>query len=255
MPGIFKFDEFNAALHKDNPNYARIIRSELRIIYEILHNSKGRPHLGELASEMKKVSKSKWRKYTETRRYLEQVFPDLRNLLKGRLISFRTASLTKGEGGYINHELRWDSDTGDLNDLTHVRVREHVWWEDPDPAVLQYLDQNDETYKRAGEHFGVGNSAFTRGEAGNSTDTHHPTGPFGPNLVNFAGPGEIEHKIDQEYQYSEDRGQKWYPIPNSRYTIRRKISCTGRNIKVIITKKNIDGRGDSCTNFVEIPRA
>jgi hypothetical protein len=46
MFGTFKCDELNAALHKDNPNYARVIRSDLRKVVAILQNSGAMPHLG-----------------------------------------------------------------------------------------------------------------------------------------------------------------------------------------------------------------
>jgi len=79
---MFRFADFNAVLRRDNPTYERVLRSELHTVVEILRNGGANIHLGELAVEMKKVSKQKWQKYARTRHYLEREFPGLKDLLK-----------------------------------------------------------------------------------------------------------------------------------------------------------------------------
>ena len=246
---MFKFTDFDAVLRKDNPNYERVIRSELHTVVEILRNGGARVHLGELAVEMKKVSKQKWQKYARTRQYLEREFPGLKNLLKGKITNFRSGSLTKGKAGAIIHVLRWDSDTGDLADLQQLRVREHISWRAANAASRDYLLPE---YQGAGEHYGMGNAAFTPGNLGKGDDTHAALGPFTPAIFNFNGPGQLEHNISQVYEFSEDSGASWKPIPNSRYSIQRKVSRVGQKVKLTITKTNADRPSDSCTNFTEV---
>src|SRR5256885_12541152 len=150
---MFKFKEFEKVLYKDNPKYERIKTSDLHDLVALLEKS-ATPNADAVGKEMKKIKKDKWKKYARTRDYLLTEFPTLR----ANLINFRTKTLAGGPGGAINHVLVWASDSGDLDDLSHLKVREHVSWGSADLVVAPYVIGE---YKSGGTHFGQGNAAFT----------------------------------------------------------------------------------------------
>ena len=160
----FDANVFRACLLTDNKNYERFKTSELHSVVSIVQN--GNFSTDRLAAEMRRVSKQKWRKYQTTYAYLVNAVPGLAQKLLGKLVRFRTKSLTAGPAGAIVHVLVWESDTGDLADLAHLRVREHVSWQAPGGQTRNYVIPE---YQGAGNHYGVGNAAFTPGRSARAT--------------------------------------------------------------------------------------
>lgn len=246
---MFNLDRFNAVLLQDNKTYERVLRSDLHEVVELLRRDGAGVDLPTLATEMKKVSAAKWQKYAGTRRYLEQEFAGLPNLLIPRVTGFGTTSITAGPMGAIVHVLKWESDTGNMADLANARVREHVSWPAPNGQSRNYLINE---YQAPGRHFGVGNAAFTPGNLGRGDDTHAALGPFTPGIFAFAGPGSLDYHMDQVYEASYDNGLTWNAIPGSSYTIDRQVTKMGPKVRLTITKVNTTNPGDRCTNFTEV---
>ena len=244
---MFKLADFQRELNADNPTFGRILRSDLHEVVALV--SRTGFTVQQLAAEMKKVSAEKWLKYVRTKAYLLREFPLLATLLRGKLVDFRTVSLTKGGAGAIVHVLGWKSDTGSLADLAHLRVRERIVWPAPAPAAVPYLIPE---YRVAGEHFGMGNAVYTQGSAGRGDDTHAALGPFGPPVLTFAGPGSLEYVIAQTYEQSDNAGGTWTAIPDSAYTIRRVVTRVGPKTRLTITKTNNTKPGDTLTNSTDV---
>jgi len=239
---MFKFKEFEKVLLKDNPKYERIKTSDLHDLVALLEKS-ATPNVDAVGKEMKKIKKDKWKKYARTREYLLTEFPALR----ASLISFRTKTLAAGPSGAINHVLVWDSDSGDLDDLSHLKVREHVSWGSADPAVAPFVISE---YKSGGNHYGQGNAAFTPGNVGQGDDTHATLGPFSPEVLKFKGPGVLKYEMDQVYELSEDGGSSWKAIPKSTFKIVRVASFEGGKTKLSIAKGG--GNGEKIANSTTI---
>ncbi|EMZ7034345.1 hypothetical protein ABE276_002378 [Salmonella enterica] len=198
---------------------------------------------------MKNVSAIKWQKYRNTKMYLIRECPGLHEQLRPHLINFRTRSLTKGGAGAINHSLIWQSDTGSLGDLEHIRVREKVCWQNPARSIQPYVIKE---YRQAGTHYGMGNAVFTAGHIGQGNDTHAALGPFSPEVLHFVGPGELEFVITQTYQQSNDHGISWTDIPNGTYRIQRIARRVGTKLRLTIHKMNQSKPGDALSNMTEV---
>ncbi|RVU43843.1 hypothetical protein [Rubrivivax rivuli] len=172
----------------------------------------------------------------------------------GTLINFRTKLLQASPNGGIKHKLHWDSDTNDRADLGHIQIREHVSWPTPSPAVLPYIidPQPLENYRVAGQHYGVGNAAVTPGTADEAEDNHGATGLFKPAFVNYRGAADLVVTFDQVYEIKVGTAA-WVAIPNSRYTVERRIRAMPNNkVRVILTKTNVTIAADSISNWVEL---
>ncbi|MGE0386829.1 MAG: hypothetical protein AB7Q97_19055 [Gammaproteobacteria bacterium] len=239
---MFKFSEFEKVLYKDNPRYERIKTSDLHDLVALLE-SKASPSAEAVGKEMKKIKKEKWKKYARTRSYLLEEFPDLR----AKLVKFKTKSLGKGAAGAINHVLTWESDSGDLDDIDHIRVREHVSWGAPDREVAPYVIGE---YAKGGHHYGQGNAAFTPGNVGQGDDTHAALGPFSPKVLEFKGPGALRYEMEQVYEMSDDGGKTWSAIPKSKYKILRVVTFEDNKIKLSIAKGG--GAGEKVANSTSI---
>ncbi|MGE0710773.1 MAG: hypothetical protein AB7N76_27745 [Planctomycetota bacterium] len=232
---MFDLNTFNACLLADNPTYERVLRSDLHDVVSLV--TSGGYSVDRLAQEMRKVKKEKWRKYSRTYAYLLAEHQGLAAALRGKLVRFRTKSLTRGASGAIVHALQWESDTGDLTDLAHLRVREHVSWNAPNPNTRPFVIPE---YQRGGDHMGVGNAAYTPGHIGRGDDTHSALGPFTPQIFQLQPNATLEYVMNQVYEQSTDDGATWTAIPNSRYTITRKVTHTGQRIRLEIIKAGPD---------------
>ncbi len=236
----FDFKAFEKVLLTDNKKYERVKKSDLHDLVELL--ASGSPKASAVEKEMKKVKADKWKKYGRTRSYLLQAFPEL----SPKLVNFKTKSLTKGSAGAIVHVLTWESDSGDLDDLSHALVREYVSWKAPAKEVQPFVDKD---YAKSGKHYGVGNAATTPGNTGQGDDTHAALGPFTPNVLEFDGPGTLVFEMDQVYQVSMDGGKSWDDIPGSEYTLTREVARKGDKTELTITKS---GKGGELTNSTTV---
>ncbi|MBS0054497.1 hypothetical protein [Yersinia sp. Marseille-Q3913] len=246
---MFQFIDFDRVLRTDNPTYERILCSDLHAVINLVRHGWGTFRVEQLASEMKKISAIKWQKYLKTKQYLIRECPGLHDQLRPQLINFRTFNLTAGAAGAIDHTLIWQSDTGVLGDLAHIRVREKVCWQAPEHRVLPYVINE---YRQKGVHYGVGNAIYMPGNTGQGNDTHTVLGPFSPKMLNFGGPGELEFVITQTYQQSNDGGRSWTDIPDSTYRIRRIVRCAGTKLQLTIYKENLSNPCDALSNMTEV---
>jgi len=231
---MFNSNDFDKILKQDNPTYERVLTSDLHALVALL--STGGFTAQQVAAEMKRVSAEKWKKYKQTKAYLVREIAMLTSLIRGELVNFNTRSLTALPGGNIKHDAVWASDTGDLEDLAHMFVREKVSWDTPSGVARPFLDP---AYQNAGQHFGVGNAVTSPGSAGNMSDTHDAKGAWAPQVFKFAGPGAIAYTCKQVYQCSKDNKATWQDIPNSTYDSKREVSLQGPKIKMSITKNSV----------------
>lgn len=236
----FRLTDFNRVLKQDNPNYERIKDSSLHALVEVL--KKTTPMASEVEREMKKIPKEKWKKYARTRHYILTSF----DALVPEIVDFKTERLTAGAAGAIVHVLKWKSSTGDLNDLAHIKVREHVSWDAPNMTTRPYLDP---AYQVAGRHYGVGNAAFTPGSTGQGDDTHAALGPFTPQILKLPEGTELEFEMDQVYEFTVD-GFRWEAIPRSNYRILRTVTKDGERVRLTIRKSG--GQGESLENSTQL---
>ncbi|MBD2110057.1 hypothetical protein [Nodosilinea sp. FACHB-13] len=231
---MFNFQAFTTALQLDNPTYERVKRSDLHDLVALM--SSGNFTAPQVAAEMKRISGDKWKKYACTRAYLIAEVPSLAALVKASLVNFRTQTLTALPGGHIKHDAIWDSDSGNLQNLDHIFVRERVSW---GAASLQAINYLDPAYRNPGQHFGVGNAVTSSGSAGNMSDTHDVKGAWSPTIFDFAGPEKVSYLCSQVYQYSDDNRATWHDIPNSTYEILRTVSVERGKIKLEILKQSV----------------
>jgi hypothetical protein len=171
----------------------------------------------------------------------------------GNLINFRTKLLQASPNGGIKHKLHWDSDTNDRADLGHIQIRERVSWPTPSAAVLPYIIDPEplEDYTVAGHHYGMGNAAVTPGTAVEAEDNHSATGLFKPTFLNHRGSVDLVVTFDQVYEMKVGAAA-WAPIPNSRYTVERRIRAMPNNkIRVTLTKTNTTIAADRVSSSVD----
>ena len=258
---MFVLNTFLAQVRLDNPTYGRVKTSSLHDLVALLGRAAPPFTAAEVAVELKKIMRAEPGKltgrYARSYAYLRREIPGLIAALRGDVFNFRTGSLARGPNGNIVHRLVWDSDTGNLGDLAHIRVREHVSWPTPTAPVIPNVhivapDQFN-NYRIAGFHTGVGNAVFTPGTAGNGNDTHGAYGPFSNTALDYTGAAPLVVTFNQVYQSSADGGMTWIDIPNSRYTVRRELRRVRNQIQVTMTKTNVTAPRDALTNTLVIP--
>ena len=84
---------FNTELLADNPTYERFRESDLHALVTMLRSTPPGWTATQLASEMKKISATKWQKYARTRRYLEREITALTPLLRAIPTGFTTVAM------------------------------------------------------------------------------------------------------------------------------------------------------------------
>lgn len=225
-----------AALKKDNPTYERVLKSDLHNVVDVA--CKSGVAAKALAAEMRLVKDAKWVKYKNTRAYLLHSVPGLDDIINPKLVSFGTGTIAAAPNGGIKHKVVWSSSSGNLADLLHVKVREHVWWAAPSSVTKALVDA---TYKSAGEHNGMGGA--TLGTQGYGTDEHTGLGPFTNKIFDatLLPKGTVaELVLDQAYQMSVDGGP-WQEIPNSRFKLRRRVTLTDAGkVRIEMLKKGLN---------------
>ena len=249
---MFDLATFKATIKQDNPTFERFRSSDLHPLVDVL--SRNGFTVSTVAQEMKRISGQKWRKYTRTRAYLLARIPTLGSLVTADLVNFKTTSLAALKGGSIQHQASWESDSGRLADLGHVRVRERVWWGAPAQNVAGLLDPG---YQVAGQHFGVGNAAMALGTAGSNGDNHDARGAWDTGILDLPGSGPFSYVCQQVYQVSNDSGTTWQDIPNTNYEITRTVSKTrGGATKLEVRKRSVppNTRREDRSSSVELPK-
>jgi len=148
--------------------------------------------------------------------------------------------MTKGAGRAIIHRLKWESSTGDLDDLSAMKLREHISWKAPDRNVQPFVIRE---YRSGGKHWGQGNAASTPADIDHGIDTHSALGPFSPEAFKLGDGVELVFVTGQVYEMHD--GRRWQPIPRSRYRTTRTVSRKGGRLGLQITKA---GAGVSVSN-------
>jgi hypothetical protein len=249
---MFDLATFKATIKQDNPTFERFRSSDLHALVEVL--SRNGRDVNAVAREMKRISGQKWQKYTRTRDYLLAEMPTLESLVTASLVNFKTLRLVAQKGGSIQHQASWESDSGRLADLGHVRVREQVSW---GAAAQNAAGLLDPLYQVAGHHFGVGNAVTSPGTIGSMTDNHDARGAWDTGILNLPGNGPFSYVCQQVYQVSNDSGNTWQDIPNTHYEIVRTVSRTRGTTKLEIRKRSVppNTRREDRSNSVELPGA
>jgi hypothetical protein len=152
----------------------------------------------------------------------------------GNLVNFMTVSMGTA-GSALNHTFTWESSTGSLQDLNHIKTRELVKWDAPPP---EFGGKGD--YAGAGEHHGL---ATTPGIAGQGADNHDivPAQGFpGRDCYKLENDGVSEPWIlKQEYQMSIDEGE-WTTIPNTNYVLTRWFERKGLDMIGYMSKRGLE---------------
>ena len=250
---MFELVTFKAKIKQDNPTFERFRTSDLHNLVDVLSRNGGF-NVQTVAQEMKRISGQKWQKYRRTRTYLLAQIPSLEPLVVASLVNFKTTSLRALQGGSIQHQASWESDSGSLADLGHVRVREEITWGAAAQDVAPLLESG---YRNAGGHTGMGAIAMSPGTAGSMSDTHNIQGAFESSIENLPGNGPYSYVCQQVYQVSNDSGNTWQNIPNSNYEIIRTVSKTrGGGFKLNIRKRSVppNTRREDVSNSVEFPK-
>ena len=153
---------------------------------------------------------------------------------KGNLVNFKTASMGTGSSTLM-HTFNWESSTGNLNDLSHIRTREFVKWDAPPPEF-----GGKGAYEAAGEHNGL---ATTPGIAGQGADNHDivPAQGFpGKKAIYLENDGVSKPwNLKQEYQMSIDGGE-YTAIPGTNYVLTRWFERKGLDMIGYMSKRGIE---------------
>lgn len=247
---MFNWNNFVAVRNRDNSHYERILRSKLHNLVALLQQHGANATIHALDTEIRGITRNKWRKYTNTKSYLLRQFLGLAAQVRdylGEIAGFHSVAMHPGAGGFINHTVGWNSSTGNLADLQHVITRERVDWAVPMMAAMPYVLAE---YSIAGFHTGM---ATTPATTGRNRDTHHPVGPFlTPATLNYNSPNILVYNMNQTYQYSDDGGTTWNNIAGSGYTIVRQLQYVNARPRCTITKTSNVLPALTFTNHLDI---
>lgn len=238
----FSIGALNNELLFDNSDYERHGRSDLHALVELLYQVPAVWTAGEVATEMKRISATKWLKYARTRSYLVREIPTLTDLLRAIPTGFRTVSMSSQMGDMIlRHNFRWKSDTGNLQDLAMAVTRERVSWPQWPPVLAAYMGQYGAVYVAPGHHTGM---TMPSTNLGQGQDDHQLLGPFNQTIFSYRG-GLLKAPMEQVYEYSYDR-VNWLPIPGSNFSIVREVTglLGGGRVQISIIKTNLANPAD-----------
>ena len=181
--------------------------------------------------------------------------PPVDTAARARPVKFHTKSLkANGTANQIVHKVKWDSSSGSLADLEHLKTREDVSWSEGVPHEFRPCPQAPE-YERPGSHNGHGPSSATFGSA----EDVHSIVP--PNACLFKGQREDGSPLankqktstwvqKQVYQYGKPEGDNQLPWqaqqhPNNKdaeYTLERWAVRKGKDLVIHMTKKAVNER-------------
>jgi hypothetical protein len=150
---------------------------------------------------------------------------------QGELINFRTENF--GRRGYeLEHNVQWDSSTGNLRDLGNVYTRERVTWQAAPPAFVHLLGSN---YAAQGEHNGL-NPNGNVATPGRNSDYHIAVGHGDGNIGQLAQGQSVTFTMNQTYQYRVGTQGEWQNIPGGEFRITRRLYRQGEKIFLEIIK-------------------
>lgn len=245
----FVLAAFEQALSQDNAHYERVKQSALHELVQALRGGAPLPSPATLAQLICAIPREKWRKYSRVKQYLLREIPGLAQLVRyhlGQIVDFRTIAMERGLHGHIQHTVGWSSNTGNVEDLAHVQTRERVAWGVAHAHTQPFLLPE---YRNANHHNGLGSAGAG---SGRNVDSHHPVGPFQqPGSMTYTGPTVHLHQMDQAYEYSDDGGQTWHTILNSRFTIQRQMAAIHGGRRFTITKTSATNQ-QSLTHFLDL---
>ena len=170
------------------------------------------------------------------------------------IVGWHTNSIS-ASSGFLKHQVGWNSSTGNLADLDHIRTREQVSWPACTWPVLEA------GYAAPGQHHGMGTTAGTQGY---NNDTHQASQPFfditqlrdKTNAQYLAkGAQSAPFVMNQVYQYSTDGGATWHDIPGSQYTLTRTLrrkGWRGKRYVYTLTKQGATDGAAHLTTSIEV---
>jgi hypothetical protein len=165
--------------------------------------------------------------------------------MPGNLVNFGTVSMDTGSANNLHHVVGWQSDTGDLADLAHITTREHIWW---DSAPAEFGPDGD--YAGSGEHFGLGTNNAV---GGTTVDDHSVLPPtFRPDLPEGYEVSNV-WMMYQQYEYSDDGGTSWQPIPGATYEITRWFEKQGTMLVAYCAKRGTGADSSMHRAMVALP--
>lgn len=152
-----------------------------------------------------------------------------------RIVNFRTDKMSTSKDNALKHVLKWESSTGNLSDLSHIRTREIVEWDAP-PAEFGGTGP----YSAAGRHEGFG---FSQANRGTNTDSHDIIPTKGN--IRYREPPNGKSSgwtMRQRYQYSVNGGA-FEDIPHSNYQITRWFKKCSKTLDAYVEKRGLhDGK-------------
>ena len=144
----------------------------------------------------------------------------------------------------LHHKVVWESSTGNLEDLSHIKTRERVAW---DAAPIEFGAPVE--YQRSAFHNGLGTATANTGL---NTDEHSI---FPPEFkYQLAADGESKvWKMKQQYEMQIDGGD-WLPIPDAAFEITRWFERKGKDLIAYTAKRGVaDAEGTMHRAMVKVP--
>ncbi len=162
---------------------------------------------------------------------------------KGNLIKFGTESMTTG-AATLHHKVVWESSTGNLEDLSHIKTRERVVW---DSAPIEFGAPVE--YQRSAFHNGLGTNGANSGFA---SDDHSIVPPEFKYQLATDGESKV-WKMKQQYEMQIDGGD-WVPIPDAVFEITRWFERKGKDLMAYTAKRRVAGvEGTMHRAMVKVP--
>jgi hypothetical protein len=157
--------------------------------------------------------------------------------------------------GVISHDFTWASSSGELADLSDVLTREEVVFDRPPGTFMPAYD----VFAAMDQRTSIEGNTLTKvgsvGSQGRGHDDHSPGyGPFFDNETGFVK-AESELKAKQNYQYQDPETKEWHNIPESEFSIDRKIEKKGfglwKSWKLTTTKSGQGSQASAGTKLYD----
>ena len=159
----------------------------------------------------------------------------------GNLINFKTKSMSTG-AATLHHEVCWESSTGSIADLAHIKTRERVSWDAAPPEFGPSAE-----YEGSGVHNGLGSNTAS---GGIGVDDHSIIPP-GFNFQLAEDGSSRVWTMNQQYEM-QINGEEWIPVPGGQYQITRWFERKGTDLIAYTAKRGIND-GSMHRAMVQVP--
>ena len=151
----------------------------------------------------------------------------------GTLVNFHTLSIGDG-AATLKHEVGCESDTGNLQDLDHVKTREHIEW---GGAPAEFCP--DAVYAADGEHFGRGDAFGSTGKGEDNHDVFPKSFKLGQVSNSFTEDGTSPNWVMTQHYQMKVGEADWQDIPGAAYQITRWLERRGDTLIAYVAKRGL----------------